>query len=141
MRIQTGQRTDGHWLWQKSIATSKTTSLAVAWQKLPALIMISHDIPASVKKQPPEKKTLGTFSLNNTKSGAAEQFLPQDCRSKAAIKKECISPDTSTMHNAITRIMSHTMPYNKRTPLFGAQPSEIRPIADLKDIRVCLMRA
>ena len=35
------------------------------------------------KSTPPEKKTCGKLSLENTESGAGEQFLPRDCLAKA----------------------------------------------------------
>ena len=41
-------------------------------------------VPVSVSKNtPPEKKTRGKISFKNTKSGAGEQFLLQDCKAKA----------------------------------------------------------
>ena len=38
------------------------------------------------KNTPPQRKSLRTISLKNIKSGAGEQFLPKDCRSKACLK-------------------------------------------------------
>ena len=40
----------------------------------------------SVKNVPPERRTRGKFSFKNTKSGAGEQFLPQECMAKARVK-------------------------------------------------------
>ena len=38
------------------------------------------------KNTPPEKRTLGNFSLKNTKSGAGEGFLLLGCMAKACVK-------------------------------------------------------
>ena len=46
------------------------------------------------KNTPTEKKTRGQFRIRNTKSGAGEQFLPQDCMAKARVKKECVCSQT-----------------------------------------------
>ena len=44
-------------------------------------------LPVSVNKSvPPEKNIRGVISIQNTKSGAGEQFLLQDCRAKAGAK-------------------------------------------------------
>ena len=51
-------------------------------------------IPVSVKKViPPDKKALGTICVQNTKSGAGEQFLLLACRPKA-LTKELLFTDT-----------------------------------------------
>ena len=51
-------------------------------------------LPVSVKNTPPEKKTHGTISFKNTKSGAGEQLLPVDCMAMARMKGVCFFPDT-----------------------------------------------
>ena len=43
------------------------------------------------KNTPPEKRTLGTRSLKNTKSGPGEGFLPLGCMAKAREKGLCVS--------------------------------------------------
>ena len=43
------------------------------------------------RNTPPEKNTHGNLSFKNTKQGAGEQFLPQNCMAKAFGKGVCFS--------------------------------------------------
>ena len=51
----------------------------------------SHDTGVCKKETPPEKKTCEHISLENTQSGAGEQFLLLDCRARACAKGVLIS--------------------------------------------------
>ena len=54
--------------------------------------MFMPPLPVSVNKNiPPEKRTRGKISFKNTKSGAGEQFMPQDCKAEAREKRVILS--------------------------------------------------
>ena len=53
------------------------------------------------KNTPPERKTLGTFSLKHSKSGAGEQLLPLVCMAKARVNRVVFLQTPVSIHKQL----------------------------------------
>ena len=56
-----------------------------------------NEIITQPSHTPPEKNNDGKAGFQGTKSGAGEQFPPQDCRAKAPTKGVCLFTDTGIL--------------------------------------------
>ena len=72
---------------------------------------LNRHIGVCKKSTPPEKKTLGHFSLTNTKSESGEQLLPQDGRAEADAKGKAFHRHQYVWHNYIARGMKVSKPF------------------------------